>query len=205
MRRLLFFLTLSALFLSPLPLLPLLAYPTPSIPPKSWELDFSFAPPRPVAVTMPDGQIRWYWFMTYKIINNTGAERLFVPEVTIATDAGDIISAGRDVPSRVFDAIREQLANPLLESPAHVVGRILQGEDHARESVIIWPDFGHDVTRLKIFIAGLSGETQTVTNPLTGQNTLLVKTLMIEFDLPGSAPTPQDQPVVFVGTQWIMR
>ena len=49
------------------------------------------------------------------------------------------------------------------------VGRILQGEDNARESVVVWPASEHDVDAFEVFISGLSGETAVVMDPVTGQ------------------------------------
>jgi hypothetical protein len=182
------------------------AYPQPAAVPRAWQFDFTFRQPEPIAFTDLNGRTSWYWYMTYKLVNRTGRERIFIPEITIATDAGDIITAGRDVPPQVLDAIRTRLGNDLIEAPAQMIGRtILQGEDHAGESVAIWRHFDHDVDHMSIFIEGLSGETTRIDHPLTAEPVLMRKTLMLEYALPGRPPSPRQQQVVPLGEQWIMR
>ncbi len=181
------------------------AYPVPSLVPKSWQLTFTHATPRAIAVRGLNGQVHWYWYMTYKVVNHTGQDQLFVPDITIASDRGDIVTAGKNVPVDVFQTIKKETGNTLLESPALVVGKLLQGEDFAKESVAIWPALDHHVAHISIFVAGLSGETATVKDPVTGQKVMLVKTLMLNYDTPGQTSSPQFKPVVPAGQQWVMR
>jgi hypothetical protein len=181
------------------------AYPEPEIVSPAWELQFTHDDPRPIAVRNLEGKTRWYWYMTYKVVNKTGEERLFVPEITIATDQGDIMVAGRGVPAAVFQAIKEKVENPLLESPVAVVGRILLGEDHAKESAAIWPAADHDVDHIRVFFGGLSGETEVIEDPLTGDTIVTRKTLMMEYGLPGTPATPDQQPVISGPERWVMR
>jgi len=181
------------------------AYPEPSIVPRSWEFDFEIDKPRAIAVKDVSGKLSWYWFITYKVTNNTQQERLFIPETTIATDEGDILTPGRNVPFNVFDAIKKKVGNTLLENPSDIVGRILQGEDNARESVIIWPALDHHVSEVKVFMGGLSGETTVIKNPRTGENVLMSKTLMLTYKTPGKPLRPQQQTVIESRRDWVMR
>lgn len=181
------------------------AFPEPSIVPESWELQFSQRTPRTIGVREADGSRRWYWYMPYKVVNQTDEEQLFVPEVTVATDQGDIVTAGRGVSAAAFFAVSQQLNNPLLENPMQVAGRMLVGEDQARESVAIWPAFGHDVDEMRLFFAGLSGETQVVRNPVTDAEVSLRKTLMLVFATPGTGVHPMRQPIQQASRGWVMR
>ena len=56
----------------------------------------------------------------------------------------------------------------------------------------IWPAFDHDVDRVTVFVAGLSGETQSVKNPVTNEEVSVRKTLMIEYGFPGTGGREQD-------------
>jgi len=181
------------------------AFPVPAIAPKSWELTFTHSEPKAIAVKDATGVAHWYWYMSYKVVNNTQADRLFVPDIDVATEQGDILTAGKNVPTHVFDAVKKHLGNTLLENPTQVVGKILQGEDFAKESLAIWPAFSHDVAHMSIFVAGLSGETQAVQAPGTTQDVLVVKTFMIDYDALGRSPTPQTEPLKLTGEKWIMR
>lgn len=145
------------------------AAPEPALASQAWEFDFTYGHPQVIAVRALDGSVGWYWYIPYKVVNNTGTERLFVPQIDIFTDAGDIITSGRNIPTAVFRAIKERERNPLLETPIEIVGRILQGEDHARESVVVWRASAHDVDAFEVFVSGLSGETAVVMDPVTGQ------------------------------------
>jgi len=181
-------------------------YPEPRIVTDSWALDFEHDKPAVIEVT-PPGQQRsaLYWYMTYTVRNGTGAEQLFIPDVWMMTDAGDLVQANRRIPPAVFKTIKKRERNPLLESPVAVVGRLLQGEDNARDGVVIWKVPEHDVDVVRIFFAGLSGETHQVTDPVTGDQRLLRKTLMITYGTPGDAAHQALKPFVFEDERWIVR
>ena len=187
----------------------LLAYAEPAPAPTSWQLDFTYPVPRTIAVRDIDRRVQWYWYMPYKIVNNSGQEQFFVPDFTIATHHGDIITAGRGIPPHVFTAVKQELDNRLLENPLQASGRILLGEDHSRESVAIWPVFQHDVDYQTIFVAGLSGESAIIKHPLTGKDVPLRKSLMLTYHMPGSrspSVNPQQQAVRLLGKPtWVMR
>jgi len=181
------------------------AFEKPSIVARSWQLDFEHDRPRTLSVTLADGSIRWFWYLPYQITNHTGDDRLFVPEIVIATDAGDILTSGKNVPASVYPAVQHKLNNPLLDSPASIVGKLLQGEDYARESVAIWPVPDHDVDEMSIFIGGLSGETATTPHPKTGEPVLVRRSRMITYATPGTVDNPQDQPVKLIDDRDVMR
>jgi hypothetical protein len=181
------------------------AFPEPQIVPSAWQFDLTLDKPRPVSIRDLNGQTQWFWYLTYQVQNNTGSERLFIPEITIATDEGDIISSGKNVPSAVFDAVKLRQRNALLLGPMQIVGRMLQGPDFAKDGVAIWPAFDHSVNRVDVFVAGLSGETQVVEHPLTKDPVVTRKVLMMSFDTPGSKTHPQEQAVISQGQEWIMR
>ncbi len=183
------------------------ATPEPAIVNPSWSIDFTFENPQPVAFTDGDGNVRWYWYLPYKVTNKTGDDRLFVPEVVIYNDNGQIINADQNVPPAVFNEVKHLLNNPLLKDSAQIVGKLLKGEDFAKESVAIWPAAADedDVDAFSVFIGGLHGETQTIKNSRTDEDIFLRRTLMLEFEIPGNFKTPQQQPVKLIAQRDIMR
>jgi len=197
------------------PTTPTLAFPEPQVFSKAWEFEFTHSKPRPIAVTDIGGKVRWYWYMTYKVVNNGKVERLFSPEFILATDQGDIIPDPEDVPKEsrksysvpasVFDRIKAEVGNPLLMPPVQVVGNLLLGEDSAKESVVIWPAFDHDIDKLTIYVGGLSGETQTLTVPGSDKVVVLAKSLEINYEFPGNGGPVQFQAVEPKGEKWVMR
>ncbi len=183
----------------------LMAAPEPAVVSPSWSLDFELGHPQPISVTTVQGDVRWYWFVPFEVVNRTDRDRLFVPEATVATDAGDIVTANQGVPPSVYRAIEQELGNPYLERPVEVIGTLRQGEDFARESVIVWPAFEHDVDEVRLFISGLSGETKTAINPMTAEPILLRRTRMLIYDSPGNPQRPQDQPMILRESTDVMR
>ena len=184
------------------------AYPEPSLVPVSWQFTFTDQVPRTISVRGVDGRSYWYWYLPYKVVNHSDAEHYFVPEFTVATDQGDIATANRGIPPFVFNAIKKRSANRLLEDPLLVSGRLLIGDDLAKESVAIWPVFNHDVDEVRIFISGLSGESKTIQVPGTTKRVALRKSLMITYHTPGPRPagsSPQDQPIILKDRIWVMR
>jgi hypothetical protein len=116
-----------------------------------------------------------------------------------------ILTAGTDVPSSVFKAIQQKEKNPLMLSPLQVVGELLQGEDFAKTSVAIWPNFGPKVDEMRIFIAGLSGETTQIKIKGQKEPALLRKTRMLIYEVPGTGTHPQEQVLKRKTDTWIMR
>ncbi|MEM9418623.1 MAG: hypothetical protein AAGA25_06135 [Planctomycetota bacterium] len=141
----------------------------PSIINPTWEFDLEVKTPQPIAVPDANGRMVWYWYLPYKVVNNTNEDRLFIPEVSVVDNHGRIVTAGRKIPQNVYPAIAERLGNDLLESPDDVLGRLLQGEDFAKESVAIWPASQKDVDEFTVFFAGADGETKQLISPSTGK------------------------------------
>lgn len=181
------------------------AAPEPEIVPSAFQLDFSCNQPRPIAIRSPEGNIQWYWYLLYTVTNKTGSDHLYIPDITIAYDDGAIVQAGADIPATVFKTIEQKEKNPLLLSPLEVVGTLLQGDDFAKTTVAIWPHFGPDVKEMRIFIAGLSGETAKLTIKGQKEPALLRKTRMLIYEVPGTGTHPQDQVLKRKSDTWIMR
>jgi hypothetical protein len=182
------------------------AFPQPTLVPTSWQLDIKYNAPAAIAVRLPGETVpTLYWYFTYTVTNNTGAEQNFVPEIALLTDAGDLLSANRNIPPRVFSTVKKELRNPLLRSPTEVVGRVLQGPDYAVDGIAIWPMPLHDVDRVSIFFRGLSGEAYEVPDPKTDEVHLLRRTLMIEYQTPGSVERQPRKPWLFKDEKWVVR
>jgi hypothetical protein len=179
------------------------AFPEPSVVPVSWELNLKHGPIERLIMTI-DGKQQTFWFMRYSVINNTGKDVLFTPSVELMTDTGQVQEAFKDVPSDVFKKIKEMYKNPLLESPTNVVGKLLQGEDNAKDGVLIFANLDTDARNFQIFFSGLSGETAEVKNPITGKPVILQKSLVLEYGVPGQAIGIDPVPV-YKGSHWVMK
>ena len=176
----------------------------------TWMLDFEHQQPRVVSYREADGHVRWFWYMPYKIVNDTGRIQSFIPDVTVAYDNGAIIDADKSIPASVYRLVHERVGNPLMKSPAEAAGDILDGPDYARESVAIWehPDEqerGH-AGEMRVFVAGISGETRAIPHPVDPEQTIVLqRARMLRYDLPGRPATPRQQPIALEETRDVMR
>lgn len=183
--------------------------PEPDPVPRRWQLDFTPGALRTVTLTLADGSVRSFAYMTYKVVNNTGQDLLFAPSLELSTDEGSLIRAGREVPAEATRRILESLQNPFLQDQISVVGPLLQGEENAREGLAVWllPDVS--VAELTVYIAGLSGETRAIEtrDAKTGETnrTLLRKTMMIRYFGPGEVDPASGNEISRADDRWILR
>lgn len=166
--------------------------PEPQIVSPSWNLDVQFSDPQVIAVPGPNG-VEWYWYMTYEVTNETGEDRLFIPDITVANNAGEIVEANHNISPLAFSMIQRVQQNDLLESPAQIIGTIRQGSDYAKDGVIIWREFDRPYSQFYVFFAGFSGESAVVEHPTSGEEIHFHRTIMLTFDAPGNPPNPQVQ------------
>jgi len=176
--------------------------PQPSPFPVRWELDFDAGPLR--LYLDPAEQTAW-WYFTYQITNRTQRDRVWAPDLVLYTDAGEILDSGDAVPTRITEAIRGLLGDELLETQSEIIGDLLQGPEHARDGLAVWPAGDLAVNELTLFVGGISGETARVRHPRTGQQFILRKTLQRDYLVPGAADTRLNQPIELVEERWVMR
>lgn len=199
-----------------------LTVPEPSDVPVTWELEFRHERPRPIQVLCPgEDKPRTFWYLIFTLTNNTKDDALFAPTFLLYTDTGQVIPSDRKVPPVVFDEIRKAHNLPLLKNLTDVTGKILQGEDNAKDGVAIWSDFDPQAGAIDIFVGGLSGETAevklpapiTVTEPdpygkmqtVTKDKILLVKTRRLNYKVPGEAAARFVTEARLVKEEWVMR
>ena len=192
--------------------------PTPSIVPVSWTLRITFSDPQRVSVFLPgQDQPVVYWYMLYRVENDTDQEVDFYPRFDLVTDTLQVIHNELKVSPEAFRAIQRRSGDPLLLTPERVMGRLLRGEDRARHSVAIWRDFDPKTRAFQVYAMGLSGETIRLKNPGFDPSRpesdgnpryfTLRKALEIPYLFPGSPATRSTVTPVRLAEQqkWIMR
>ncbi len=162
----------------------LLAAPEPNSIPQSWQLDIRHGPLERIMVTV-EGKEKAFWFMRYTVINNSGKDILFTPSFQLLAETGTVSEAFTDVPQTVFPKIKDLYPKTMLESPTNIYGKLLQGEDNAKDGVAIFPSIDPDARNFKLFITGFSGETATVEAPFEKKPVILQKTMELDFNIPG--------------------
>ncbi len=189
-----------------------MAAPEPDPVPRKWQLTLETGPMRVMSVDV-DGTgpepARLYYYMTYKVINNTGQDILFTPSFDMATDEGDLQRSGRGVPGAATAQIIAALENDLLEDQISIVGMLLQGEENAKEGVAVWPVGTSHVRDLRVFAHGFSGETRAldVYDPDTKgtKRATFRKTLMLQFQALGETRDMGAEELPRIKEQWVMR
>jgi hypothetical protein len=198
------------------PLQQVLAAPEPALVPSRWELDIEPGPLRMTLVEVerqiqgPEGSVaivrepQVFLYFTYTVMNNTGEDRMFAPSYELATD-GDLLKSGLGVPASVTREILQRLNNPFLLDQIGIIGILEQGEENAREGLVIWPAGDLKADEATIFANGLSGEFKRVTRPDTGEEVTLRKVLMLRHHTPGDLLGQGDVPFARVEQRWILR
>lgn len=174
----------------------------------AWEFAFDEGPLRLAWVETPEGA-RPYVYLTYRVTNFWGNDLLFAPDMTLVTSNNEVLVAGRGVSLAVTEEIMGRLRNPLLESQNSLGGTtVLEGPEHAREGIAIWPATSLNVDEITIFFAGLSGEYESY---IIGRDTndprrySLRKTMMLRYATPGDFSRQGSRPFELVEERWVMR
>jgi hypothetical protein len=164
-----------------------------------WVLDFAFKPLRMQSVEILGKGRRRVYYLFYRVVNNTGEPRMFVPQFTLTTDTGkryedsvlpqavDLIKA-REMP---------ELTLPLRGS-VDIVGYLppsgkKKGVDDAVYGVAVWESVDPEADKLSIYVKGLSDGFQEAAAPNNGEPATLYKTLRIDILRPGDKHNPSER------------
>jgi hypothetical protein len=198
------------------------AAPEPSQVPFSWELDFEYKTPQAIRIQLPgEKSPKTFWYMVYTVTNHTGADQTFVPEFVLYTQTGQLLRSGTGVPFTAYEQIKKTVNNPLLQESTAVIGKLLQGNDNAKTSVAIWPDFDQQAGVFDVFVGGLSGEMTEITLPeaievtqtdVSGKQNKVAKTSMVLnktldlcYSVPGEASNRANVTPSLTQKSWVMR
>lgn len=183
--------------------------PEPDPVPKRWQFDLDLGDLRLTTVDLGEQGVKAYFYLTYKVTNTTQEDLLFAPAFDLATDEGDLMRSGKDVPAAVTKKIIDDLGNPLIQDQISILGTLLQGPGNAKEGVVIWPAGAMKVSEIVVYAAGFSGETRAleVKDPKTGEmkKVLLRKSLMVRYKGPGELAGRGSEPFEVNEKRWILR
>jgi len=196
-------------------------YPKPSPYPITWELGFTHGVPKRIVVDIPTAVVapQAFWYVTYRVTNDTDKEQMFLPRFELLGDNGKLFLANQNIPKRVFDRIKEAEHNDFLEPNTSITGQLRIGPAEARDGVAIWPEPMARMGHFSIFLTGLSGEAvilkktdgtfQKVDSADDLKETkdlvILRKTLQMDFFIRGDEVYPGEDEVNSDGENWIMR
>ena len=177
-------------------------YPKPAAVPYRWELNFV---PGDLRLYRDPESSRYFWWFTYSVTNRTNGVQLWAPSLVLYTDTGEIIQAGKEVPGNVTEDLLDMMNNQFLEDQNAIIGDILQGKEHMKEGLVVWRANSLAVNEVSLFIAGTSGETARVKNPISGSEVILRKTLQRNYLIPGDATSRGSEPAQLLSEEWVMR
>jgi len=183
------------------------AAPEPSPVPTAWEFTFEPGPLRLAWVDTEQGRTPYFYF-TFKVTNFWGNDLLFAPSVELVTSDSEVLVSNRDVPLAVTSEILQRLDNPLMLSQNEILDTVLNGPEHAREGVLIWPANDLDVDEISVYFAGLSGERENYVVGRDGPDPKrysLRKTMMLRFATPGDFTRQGSRPFELTQKRWVMR
>ena len=184
----------------------------------SWELKFSFADPQRISLTLPGARDpATYWYMLYTVENDTDHDVPFYATAELVTASLQVIKGGEQVSPTVYDAIkaRHKITHPFMIDPSRVSGTLLQGEDNAKTSMVVFRQFNYEDNAFSIYFSGLSGEIKLQPNPSfdtsrpenkkNPRTFALRKTLEIKYELPGDESTRRLAKPIRRERTWVMR
>ncbi len=191
---------------------PALAAPEPSAVPTRWELDIEPGPLRIATIPVEGEGTRSFLYMTYKVVNNSGQDLYFAPTFELTTDAGTAVRNGEQVPQKVTEMLLTRVADPFIQDQIAIIGTLSQGEENARDGLVVWPLDNLLVDEITVYCNGFSGELRRVAVPDAPagpdgkpQEVILRKTLMLVHSTPGELAGKGNQPLDRTVTRWILR
>ena len=184
----------------------------------SWQLDFEFHDPQRIILTLPgDEQPTTFWYLLYRVTNDSRGEVEFYPSFRLVTDTLQVVEGGDMISPRVYDAIaaRHKKEYPFFAPPSKVTGPLLQGRENARVSAAVFRVFDEEADSFTVYVRGLSGELERIPNPVFNVNReesednprffLFQRTLAITYDLPGDPRTRARAVPIRRNREWVMR
>ena len=184
-----------------------------------WQVDAHLnGHPKRLNIKLPgEDKVSHYWYQLITVTNNTGRDLEFYPQAQLYTNTFKTTIAGKNVRNVVFEAIKEKYTGtiPLLQAQSKVTTRFLQGDDNAKDLVLIFTDTDPKATSAQIFVSGLSNESKLLTLPgkvESGQNSsnkpkevLLLKNLQLKYKITGKQEDFINRAMLYSKRNWIMR
>ncbi|MCC6428078.1 MAG: hypothetical protein IT435_14810 [Phycisphaerales bacterium] len=183
--------------------------PEPDPVPRKWQLDVKLGDLRLAKIETPGVGVKAYYYLTYTVTNASGVDVLLAPAWDLVTSDGQITRSGRNVPGAVTKQLLEQLNNEFLEDQISIIGVLMQGEENAKDGLVVWAIDDLRVDDVRVFGAGFSGESKPFefVNPTSGspERVMLRKTLSASYATPGEIEARGNEPFPPSEIRWIMR
>jgi hypothetical protein len=160
-------------------------------PSSDWELDFRPGELRHF-IDPVDGNA--YWYFTYSVVNRTGSERMWAPKFEFYGDRGQLLDAGKGVPTRVTKALLDRAGTEFTQDQYQILGPLLVGEENAKDGLVVFPSRDPEITEITVFVGGVSSKIRREPDPVTGEPRTQRRVLRLEFHVPGEAARQPAKP-----------
>ncbi len=161
--------------------------------------------PNPMRVYKDPQSGQSYAYITFDLLNATGADRRFAPRFELLLDDGVLVQSGSDVPSKVTHAIKSALGDPLVEDQFQVLGTVLEGKENARRGLVVWRMTEREPTEVSVFVTGLSRVSDKNPHPTSGEPLVRRRTMRVNYVIPGDAVAHTTASYEPGKIEWIMR
>jgi hypothetical protein len=160
--------------------------------PRIYALEFVYKPPRFITVDLPDGKgglkPKRIWYLAYRVVNRTGAPRLFVPSLTLVTDTGRTYT-DKVIPLAQKAITQREDATIDWKNSTELTAEMIpptpeQGFDLSTYGIATWGDVDPETDFFTIYVTGLSNGYKLSEGDEGPQRTLS-KTLELNFWRPG--------------------
>lgn len=176
-----------------------------------WTMDASFEHPQEILLQLAgETEVSRYWYVIMSVTNTTGQDVGLYPLCELMTDTYQMLQAGAGVRGEVYESIINihRQKYPFLQPLEKTIGKLPQGTDHTKDVLLVWKDFDKDARAIKLFIAGLSSQTQTVEKPaadVPAEQVILRKTLELAYNVSGDPAMRSQASLTYKGLRWVMR
>jgi hypothetical protein len=149
-----------------------------------WVLNFAFKPLRIRTVDVPEKGRKQIFYLYYKVVNRTGASRMFVPQFVMVNERGEKFEDSVVPEAIPVIQAREDQTIPVLGA-VDIIGMIPPSTkpdvDDAVFGVAVWDRWDPRSDRFSIYVRGLSDGYKEVPPQSGGKPVAKYKTLRIDF------------------------
>ncbi|KPJ58112.1 MAG: hypothetical protein AMS15_09175 [Planctomycetes bacterium DG_23] len=167
-----------------------------------WTLEFESQIPRRMVIANSSGESKVYWYMLYKVTNNTAAEHFFIPDISIETETKKIYLDSL-YPDPEW-AVERRKGKKFLNM-AEMIGKIKPGE--TKEGIALFPQIDPAADELRLVVMGITNEFK-IEKFEAGTYIGKVcrhRALVVTHKRPGDEHNPHMKRVYFYGRTWDWR
>ncbi|QEH37192.1 hypothetical protein OJF2_57790 [Aquisphaera giovannonii] len=149
-----------------------------------WILSFAYKPLRIQTVEIPGKGRQLVYYLYYKVVNRTGAPRMFVPQFTMVNEEGKRFD-DQVIPEAIPVIRAHNDATIDVQGAVNIMGMIppstKKGVDDAVFGVATWQTWDRKADRFSIYVRGLSDGYKEIADPSGGKPVVKYKTLRLDF------------------------